>query len=225
MTRIHLNREQWWLLCATYAAVLFVQRDNLREPNIATGFLIVGALLVAWRLNRGKAVPADVDVRRPIIATIGVIAVLSLGAFMMNNRPSPQDEAATPSAAPPTPQGVTQRSDARTLSPEPDGQAPVFPADLLQEFQANNFVADEKYRGRFIKVVGEVASIEGGPNEVAFVQLRLRPKRQDFMQAMFPRNAAQIRGLKEGDRVILSCSPRYDADIDNVTLNDCSLAF
>ena len=38
-------RYQWWVLCATYAAVLFVQRNNLSDPTIATVFLIVGGLL------------------------------------------------------------------------------------------------------------------------------------------------------------------------------------
>ena len=226
MTRIQLNREQWRLIWATYAVALFIQRDNLREANTATAFLVVGALLLVWRLNRGTEVPADVDARRPVIAIVGVLAALSCGALIVSNWPSSPDGSATSSGAfevAPVPQVVIQSPGSPIVVPEPDVLALVTPGDLLIEYETNPFSADEKYRGRFVSVVGDVVSVEGGPNEVAFVRLSLLPARRDSTQAMFLRNAEQIRNFKEGDRVTLSCSPEYDSDIDNVMLNDCSL--
>jgi hypothetical protein len=226
MAQIQLNREQWWLLCATYAAALFLQRDNLREPNTATAFLIVGALLLVWRLSQEKVVPSDLDARRSVITIVSVTAVLSLGGLILYNWPSFQSDTATSSDAfhpPPALRGVSQQPGARTTNPEPDGQSPISPADLLLEFQANDFASDEKYRDRFIQVAGEVATVVTGPKEVAYLELSLRPKRVDPMQALFPKNAGQLKGVKAGDRVTVSCSPRYDGDLDDVTLNDCSL--
>ena len=45
---------------------------------------------------------------------------------------------------------------------EADALALVTPGDLLIEYETNPYAANEKYDGRFVSVVGDVVSVEGG---------------------------------------------------------------
>jgi hypothetical protein len=105
-------------------------------------------------------------------------------------------------------------------------QGPVSPDDLLQEYQTNDFAAEQKYRGRSVKVAGAVSGKQAGGNEVPYVLLKLapnNPNRQDSIRAMFQENSTQIKAVRTGDRLTVSCAPSYDHDIDTITLNDCSV--
>jgi hypothetical protein len=215
-------RHQWWVFCATYAGVLFVQRNNLSDPTIATLFLIVGGLLLAWGFGYLKAVAADARARPNAASIAGLIVFVVIAALIVGNWSSPPDyttDSVTSEAPPSAPLTIAEPYGS---APRPDlPQTPISPAALLAEFQANHFGAYEKYRGRLIQVVGDVAEVGGGPNEGAYLFLSV-PDRE-HMQARFPTNPDQIKGVRQGFHVVLSCAVRYDADLDNAILSDCSL--
>ena len=226
MTPFRPNREQWWVIWATYAALLFVQRERLQEADIVTVFVIVGAVLLASQLHGGRPGALDMKARRPSPGTISVIAILALGAVMLSNWPSSRDDEATssvPFEADSPPPAATPEPDARAPSPAPDGQAAISPLELNEEFLANQSAANRKYVGRFIEVTGVVAGVQRRPDQVPYVELVVRPRSLDFMEAMFPENSGQIRDLREGDRITVSCSLFYDGDFEMVMLRDCSL--
>jgi hypothetical protein len=216
-------RHQWWVLCATYAVVLYVQRNNLSDPTIATLFLVVGGLLLAWGFGYAKAVAADPHSRRSAAPIAGVIAIVVIGALVVGNWSSPPNydtqlsTAEAPSSAPVTiaaPYGSEPRPDLP--------QTPISPGALLGEFIENHFGAYEKYRGRFVQVAGEVAEVAGSPNEGAYLLLNVGSDREN-MQARFPKDPGQIKGVKNGYHVVLSCTVTYDGDIESAILNNCSL--
>src|SRR5262245_31077358 len=97
-------RHQWWVLCATYAAVLLVQRKSLSDPTIATIFLVVGGLLLAWGFGYAKAVAADANWRRTAAPIAGVIAIVVIVALVVANWSSPPnyDTESRASEAPPS---------------------------------------------------------------------------------------------------------------------------
>jgi hypothetical protein len=226
VTPFRPNREQWWVIWATYAALLFVQRERLQEADIATAFVIVGAVLLASQLHGGRSGALDMKARLLSPGTISVIAILTLGAVMLSDWPSSRDDEATSSApfeADSPPPAATPAPDAQAPSPAPDEQAPISPLALNEEFLANPAAANRKYVGRFIEVTGVVADVQRIPDQVPYVELVVQPRSLDFMQAMFPENSGQIEDLREGDRITVSCSLFYDGDVEMVILSDCSL--
>lgn len=229
MTSLRPNTEQWRVIFATYAALLFVQRERLRDPFIGTAFVLIGAMLLLWRFSGGKALqPDNADApgstRASTLAVVSMLVALAIGAFYLSSRPS-QDDMATASSidynnAPPSEPGFTAEP-----SPEraPIGQGPITPAGLLQEYVQAPFAAYNRYSGRYVQVAAEVAAIGGRPNEMQFAHIVIRSQSKDYMQAMFPKNVDQLRKLKPGDRVILSCIPVYDGDWEMITLDECSV--
>ena len=229
MTSLRPNTEQWRVIFATFVALLFLQRDRLREPFIGTAFVLVGALMLLWRFSGGKAHQPDDTQAAPAsssstLTVVGVLVALAIGAFYLSSRPS-QDDVSTASNidynnAPPSEPGFTAEHPPERA---PVGQGPMTPAELLQAFRENDFEAHNRYAGRYVRVAALIAEIGGRPKEVAFAQIAIRAQSKDYMQAMFPKNVAQLKELKPGDRVILSCIPVYDGDWEMVTLDECSV--
>ena len=215
-------RHQWWVLCATYAAVLFVQRNNLSDPTIATLFLVVGGLLLAWGFGYAKAVATDARARRNVAPIAGVIMLVVIAALLVGNWSSPPNYVTDSGMSEAPPSAPVTIAEPYSSEPRQDlPQTPISPAVLLGEFVANHFGAYEKYRGRFVQVAGEVAEVAGSPNEGAYLLLSV-PGREN-MQARFPTNPGQIKDVKQGVHVVLSCTVTYDADVENAILNNCSL--
>lgn len=229
MTSLRPNTEQWRVIFATFVAVLFLQRDRLREPFVGTAFVLVGALLLLWRFSGGKALQsadahAHPATKTSTLTVVGVLVALAIAAFYLSNRPSQNDVSTASSIdynnAPPSEPGFTAEHPPERA---PIGQGPMTPAGILQEYVQNQFEAFNRYSGRYVQIAAEVAAIGGRPNEMQYAQIVIRSQSKDYMQAMFPKNVDQLRKLKPGDRVIFSCIPVYDGDWEMVTLDECSV--
>jgi hypothetical protein len=224
------------VICGAFGAALFVNRHRLTESHIATAFFVVAALLLVWRLSDRQSVPTIGDLRDIAISIGGVFALLlAVTLFVGKFRSSPYQAmppessaysaSAPPAAAPSSaPAAAVSGDNDKPPSPLPEGQV-VTTIELLQLYQNYDHAMEQNYGGRFLTVTGQIANVNPGVNEVPYVQLTVpsNAARVESMQALFQSNPGAVKGLKPGDQVMLSCSPVYDADVENVALNDCSV--
>jgi hypothetical protein len=224
------NREQWRVIFAAYAAALFIQRDNLTDTTTATGFLVAGAALLMWRLSHGQSAMTAAEAKQIGVTVVAVVVVLWAGTAVLNRlRSSPYD------AMPPSASTAGGSSQPEGLPAMPGGPPPALPptrrfdaqmiwtpATLIAAYQADGFGTSEALTDRFIQLAGLVNGVRGSEHEVPYIELVI-PERREFMQAMFPQDGEQIRGLRQGDEVMVSCTPAYDPDIENAVLQNCSL--
>ncbi|HEX5707915.1 MAG TPA: hypothetical protein VFX96_11500 [Pyrinomonadaceae bacterium] len=99
----------------------------------------------------------------------------------------------------------------------------VTAAQLLSAYAADEFSADDLYRGRVLAVSGHIAGVGRDPDDAAFVTLDPgEPAGGMGVQCLFDRRrAGSVASLKKGQRVTLV--GRCDGKFGNIVLRECAL--
>ncbi len=83
---------------------------------------------------------------------------------------------------------------------------PITAPQLFADYHANEVAADEKYKGKWLAVTGQVDSVGKDILDNIFISLRTQNRFMSARAQMEQSDSDQVARLKRGQKVMLLCS-------------------